>query len=54
MGSMSGGFGGDININISNANFANTGDEKREIKRIASEIFFELETRAVNLNTGAI
>lgn len=54
MGSMSGGFGGDINININNANFANTGDEKREIKRIASEIFFELETRAVNLNTGAI
>lgn len=54
MGSMNGGFGGDININISNANFANTGDEKREIKRIASEIFFELETRAVNLNTGAI
>ncbi|WP_370837434.1 phage tail tape measure protein [Megasphaera sp.] len=54
MGSMSGGFGGDININISNANFANAGDEKREIKRIASEIFFELETRAVNLNTGAI
>lgn len=54
MGSMSGGFGGDININISNANFANTGDEKREIKRIASEIFFELETRAINLNTGAI
>lgn len=54
MGSMSGGFGGDININISNANFANTGDEKREIKRIASEILFELETRAVNLNTGAI
>ena len=54
MGSMSGGFGGDININISNANFANTDDEKREIKRIASEIFFELETRAVNLNTGAI
>ena len=54
MGSRRGGFGGDININISNANFANTGDEKREIKRIASEIFFELETRAVNLNTGAI
>lgn len=54
MGSMNGGFGGDININISNANFANTGDENREIKRIASEIFFELETRAVNLNTGAI
>ncbi len=54
MGSMNGGFGGDINININNANFANTGDEKREIKRIASEIFFELETRAVNLNTGAI
>lgn len=54
MGSLSGRFGGDININISNANFANTGDEKREIKRIASEIFFELETRAVNLNTGAI
>ncbi|WP_444310443.1 phage tail tape measure protein [Megasphaera sp.] len=54
MGSMSGGFGGDININISNANFSNTGDEKREITRIASDILFELETRAVNLNTGAI
>ena len=54
MGSMSGGFGGDININISNANFANTGDEKREIKRITSEILFELQTRAINMNTGAI
>lgn len=54
MGSMNGGFGGDININISNANFANTGDEKREIKRIASEILFELQTRAINMNTGAI
>lgn len=54
MGSMNGGFGGDININISNANFANTGDEKREIKRITSEILFELQTRAINMNTGAI
>lgn len=54
MGSMSGGFGGDININISNENFANTGDEKREIKRITSEILFELQTRAINMNTGAI
>lgn len=54
MGSMTGGFGGDININISNANFANTGDEKREIKRITSEILFELQTRAINMNTGAI
>lgn len=54
MGSMNGGFGGDINININNANFANTGDEKREIKRITSEILFELQTRAINMNTGAI
>ena len=54
MGSMNSGFGGDININISNANFANTGDEKREIKRITSEILFELQTRAINMNTGAI
>lgn len=51
---MNGGFGGDINININNANFANTGDEKREIKRITSEILFELQTRAINMNTGAI
>ena len=55
MGSMNGGFGGgDINIHINNANFANTGDEKREIKRITSEILFELQTRAINMNTGAI
>ena len=54
MGSMNGGFGSDINIHINNANFANTGDEKREIKRITSEILFELQTRAINMNTGAI
>lgn len=45
------GIGG-ISVFIDNANFGNGG--KEEVKRVAEEILFELETRAINQNVGAV
>lgn len=43
-----------ITVNIGTASFRDTGDEEQEVRRIASRIMFELQTRAINLNEGAI
>ena len=55
MGRAGNGTGGaKITINIGTANMGSNQDIRQQARMLAEQILFELETRAINQNVGAI